>query len=173
MAATVMVVVANRSMKFLKKDWLELTLYHPEVLEYILSLCFSQAKKSPTGAMYCYPGQTDLGEKSGYCRETMCAAVGFLREMGAIVTKQRKKVQGHFRSLLYLIGPLIHKAMACANSVITKDSYRVEVNPHISSDKDKISSPEVAKMSKTTNINDPPLHDVITRIENKHPELAT
>ncbi len=156
MAATVTVVIANRNMKLLKKDWLAIISYHPETLEYILSLCFGQAKKSPDGAIYCYPGQTDLGEKSGYCRETMCNAVAFFREIGAIVTKKRNKVQGHFRSLLYLIGPLIHKAMACANSAYTKDSYRVEPNPHISSDKDKISSSEVAKRSKTIKIKDPP-----------------
>jgi len=160
MAATVSMVLANRNMKFLRKDWLAITSYHPEILEYILSLCFSQAKKSPTGATYCYPGQTDLGEKSGYCRETACEAVAFFREIGAIITRQRKKVYGHFRSLLYLVGPLIHKAMSCANSAYTKDSYRVETNPHISKNKYKISLPEVAKMSKTTKINDPPAEDL-------------
>ena len=156
MAATVSMVLANRNMKFLKKDWLAIASYHPETLEYILSLCFGQAKKSPAGAIYCYPGQTDLGEKSGYCRETMCAAVSFFRDIGAIVTTHRKKLYGRFRSLLYTVGPLIHKAMSCANSVYTKDSYRVKPIQHISYDKYDISLPEVAKRSQTININSPP-----------------
>ena len=156
MAATATLVVAGKSMKFLKKDWLKLMKCHPEVLEYILSLCFGQALKSPSGAMYCYPGQQTIGDEAGYCRETICAAVSFLRDIGAIVTKYRKKLYGRFRSLLYTVGPLILKAMSCANSAYTKDSYRVETNPHISYNKYKISLPDVAKRSKTIKINSPP-----------------
>ena len=132
MAATVTVVLAGRSMKFLKPDWLKIVSSPPSTLETILSMCFAQGRKSPSGAMYCYPKQSWLGDQSGRCRKTINELIDFLRGIGAIVTQYRSKVNGHFRTLLYKVGPLILKAIACANSAYTKASYRVTQKLHIS-----------------------------------------
>jgi len=173
MPATVLTVMGGISCKFLKEDYDSITYTQQKILDIICCLFAGQRKKSRNGSMYCYPGQKKMGAWIGYCRKTVNENVKEMVSSQILSIQQRKPRHGHFRTLLYFVGALLRRAINAATA--QKQTVLKSVTPglHISSDKDKISSSEVAKRSKTTKIHAPPLHDVITRIENKHPELAT
>ena len=173
MASTVTITLGGLNLRLLRKDYLLLVSRQPLLSETIFSMFSGRKKKSPSGAMWCLPAQQKLAEWIGVCRETINRGVGFLRDTGFIATQWREPRNGFYQTLLYIPGPVLRKALSCASACIQSFLNRVTPKSHISSNKDKISSSEVAKRSKPTKINDPPLHDVITRIENMHPELAT
>ena len=137
-----------------------LTSFQQRIYSIITALCLKQSKKSPSGSAYCYVGQGTLAQWVGCSRSTVNRAIKKLVNLGLISIQYRKKVKGYFRTLLYFLGPVTRKGIVIAKALILKLSHRVSSVLHISSDKDKISSPKVAKMKKPTKINDPPAEDL-------------
>jgi len=165
--------MAGLDMKLLKEDYLILISRQPAILERILSMCVSQGGKSPNGARYCFPGQSWLADEFGVCRKTVNEALAWYEAHNLIISQWREPRHGMFRTKLYMLGALILKAINKNRAAVAALLHRVTSGLHISQKQRTNIFYNEAKMSKTIKNNGPPLHDVITRIENRHPELAT
>ena len=172
MASTVSITLGGLQLRLLRKDYLLLVSRQPMLSETIFSMFSDRSKKSPSGAMWCFPAQKKLAGWVGVCRETVNRGVKFLVDTGFLNTQWRKSRNGFYQTLLYLPGPVLRKAMGCVSACIQSFLNRVTSKSHISSDKDKISSPEVAKMSKTIKINSPPGKMPWDTLFLRRPELA-
>ena len=134
----------------------EMTPLRFKILDLLINMTENQRRKSGSDAAYCFTGQQWLADQVGCSRKTVNEAIKYLRESGLINIQVRAKRNGCFRTLLYFAGAALRKGLAHVKALILKSFYRVTSRLHISSDKDKISSSEVAKMSKTIKIKDPP-----------------
>ena len=134
----------------------EMTPIRLKILDLLINMTESQRQKSENGTAYCYAGQQWLADQVGCCRATVNRTVKYLKESGLVSTQLRAKRGGRFRTLLYFAGATLRKGLAHFKALILKSYFCVTEKLHISSDKDKISSTEVAKRSKTIKINSPP-----------------
>lgn len=172
MAATATITIGGVTMKLLRADYLRITSFHPEIFELILSMCMTQGKKSPSGSFYCFPKQEWIAKESGTCRKTANEAVAYHDDIGTLRKQQRAPRRGMWRSCLYFIGPVILRAIACAMATSQALLKSVTEGLHISLVK-HISPKATAKKSDfSIKLKDPPLVDLISRMEKAHPELA-
>ena len=90
-----------------------------------------QAKKSPRGAMYCYPSQVWLAKQLGYSRPWVCKCLNRLNKIGVFLKTQRHKVKGRFRSCLYRFGENLWRALGRSWEAARTLALRVTKTAHI------------------------------------------
>jgi DNA-binding transcriptional ArsR family regulator len=74
-----------------------------KLLNYIAYLCKLTARKSPSGAQYCYPCEDTLAARVGVRREAISRHVSKLASLGILKVVHRRKEHGTWRSNLYKI----------------------------------------------------------------------
>lgn len=135
-----------------------------KVLDVIVDMCYRTAPKSPTGALYCFPGQRWLGQRLGRTRETISRSVSKLHTLGLIAVTHRRKVHKRWQTNLYQLG---HQLLYCLNQgrkAVSALLHRVTEASHIVK-KDSISMGQTAKKSDFSfNNKSPGLSDIINRV---------
>jgi predicted transcriptional regulator len=110
-----------------------------KILNFIGYLCKQTAKRSPSGAQYCFPSEATIAERVGICREEVSRHVNKLSMLGILKIVHRRKEHGVWRSNLYKIiswegwrlsrvAAVIHKSL----DHVRKTSHKVlssRVNP--------------------------------------------
>ena len=167
MAATVVIVAAGKTLKFLREDYQVLTSTHPAMFLDLFMMCVAQGHKSPSGARYCFPSQTWLGKQSGVCRKTANEAVSFYEKNGFINKQVRRPKKGRFRSLLYFLGPTTLRAMGCAEAAVQALLHRVTSRLHISKKHTLIKKEFKEKSTFNVKINSPPLEEYLQTLGRK------
>ncbi len=75
------------------------------LLEKILGLCVATARRSPTGAPYCFASQSWLGANLAVRRETISRHIGILQDLGFLIVVRRRKEAGRWMTNLMEPGP--------------------------------------------------------------------
>lgn len=101
------------------------------VLEQIDFLSKLQARKSPTGARYCNPGQAWLAKTLGRSRQTINVRVRKLYHLGILSITHRRKKQGHWQTNLYKIVQYTGWGWARVHNLLTTLRNRVKKAGHI------------------------------------------
>ncbi len=83
----------------------------PEIEKLILSkliyIMLCNSYRSPSGAIYCTPGEKWLANQLGVCRETISDHIGWLNSMRLIRVIHRRPVGDQFQTNLYKISALL------------------------------------------------------------------
>lgn len=101
------------------------------IIEQIHFLSRLQAKRSPTGARYCNPGQAWLAGRLGRSRQTICRRVRKLYHLGILDITHRRKKQGHWQTNLYKIVQWPKWGVARVSNLLRTLAHRVKKTGHI------------------------------------------
>lgn len=103
------------------------------IIEQIDFLSRLQAKKSPTGARYCNPGQAWLARTLGRSRQTINVRIRRLYHLGILSVTHRRKVEGRWQTNLYKIVQYTGWGWARVHNLLTTLRNRVKKARHIAS----------------------------------------
>lgn len=101
------------------------------IIEQINFLSRLQAKRSPTGARYCNPGQAWLAGRLDRSRQTICTRIRKLYHLGILDVTHRRKKQGHWQTNLYKIVQYPRWGVARVSNLLRTLSNRVKNTRHI------------------------------------------
>ena len=101
------------------------------ILDKLMSMYRSQAKKSRSRAGYAYPGERWLGEITGRCRETISRSVTKMENMGLISITHRRRRNGYWQTNLYQIGAKLLEIIGYSAYIVRGLINRVTSKPHI------------------------------------------
>lgn len=112
------------------------------LLSYLDFLSSCQAKKSPTGARYCNPGEKHLAEKLGVTRETISHHITKLTKLGVLSTTHRRKLRGVWQTNLYYVRRMASWAAGKLLAFLREAGNHVKRPAHLVNPMREISVPE-------------------------------
>lgn len=118
------------------------------IIEQIDFLCRLQAKRSPTGARYCNPGQAWLATRLDRSRQTICTRIRKLYLLGILSVTHRRKKQGHWQTNLYKIVQYTGWGWKRVHNLFTTLRNRVKKTGHIAPPKKEASIKDTRKIPK-------------------------
>lgn len=89
--------------RFDLKTWQQLDGYDFHILDHMIYLSKLQAKRSPTGAAYCYPSQQYLANKLGCRREAVNRHIQKLAKLGVLEITHRRSIKGIRQTNVYKV----------------------------------------------------------------------
>ena len=101
------------------------------ILCIIVKMCQNQAYKSPSRAMYAFPGQSWLGDQVGCTREWVSKCIQVLEALELLMSTFRRKSHGRWRTKLYGLGPEMFKILNDVKGFINSCIHRVKSSSHI------------------------------------------
>lgn len=142
-----------------------------KVSDLLIDMIHRSEKKNPSKKMYCYPGEEWIAERLEISRETVSRAVQKLRRLGILVVINRRKVNGWWQTNLYKLGYWILRITGNLKSLISNVISPCDVNVTHSKRSLLISRIKQPLSDFSHKFKDPPLEDIILRMEKAHPEL--
>lgn len=137
------------------------------LLDLIVDLSRNQAKRSPSGAYYAYPGEKWLAWKTGRSREWVSKSVNRLQTMGLLMITRRRKEKGRWRTNLYRLGVVLWRTLNGASAWFRSYIHHVNSGSHIVRDRLLVKRNEGLKQA----FNEPgaglTLEEIFSRIEKR------
>ena len=99
-----------------------------EQLHYLVNV---RCSHSSSKARYAFPSQSWLAERLGVSRETVCRRISRMSSLGILRVIHRRKVQGHFRSNLYIIVRFVQWGVQRVLHTLRRVAHRVTERSHI------------------------------------------
>lgn len=119
--------------KFDRETWNRLSSLDLRILEELAYLCRITRQRSPTGAVYCYPGRFWLAQRTGSSVRTITRHVTKLAGLGLLSKLQRRPTAGRWQTNLYrLIHPMAWAA-ARVRQLVTRQGDRRPPTAHLAS----------------------------------------
>ncbi len=136
------------------------------VLSILFQLCKTTAKRSPSGAWYCFPSEAWLAYRTGRSRVQISRSIQALKGLGMIDVTHRRKVCGKWKTNLYRLGKQLMFFLNKVKSLKNRLSYRVTSMIH------KVTNTMLDKKIKglkslLKSRGSPGIEDIIRRLEPK------